>query len=219
MTPEAIPVHPAESVAELAPEAVATLFGRGYALRGSERVRLVAGGSAPRFVAVRPGPSTRARLDAAERTALPNGPLRLIGPKGRLDAPPPDRLGRRLVLPTGMMKAWGLKPGEAVAVQLGALILATTTEAGDRAGLHLGPTDRLAADAPPGTTARLRRDVALAPEQPETPPTHLAVARRLITETDVRQARLKGKRITLRPDQLITPSARALGRELGVLDP
>jgi hypothetical protein len=37
-----------------------------------------------------------------------------------------------------------------------------------------------------------------------------------ITENDVRQARLKGRRITVMPGQKITPAALSMGRELGI---
>jgi hypothetical protein len=40
----------------------------------------------------------------------------------------------------------------------------------------------------------------------------------LITENDVRRARMRRERLRLAPGQLITPAARTLGRELKVLD-
>ena len=40
---------------------------------------------------------------------------------------------------------------------------------------------------------------------------------RLITENDVRQARVHHQTIVVRDGQIVTPAARSLGRELGVL--
>ena len=44
----------------------------------------------------------------------------------------------------------------------------------------------------------------------------VVIERRVVTETDVRQARLKHRRIRLTPGQIVTPAAQTLGREAGI---
>ncbi len=220
MQPDALPVRFARSVAVLAPEAVAALFGKGYTLKGAER--LAAGRSAQREVSVpaEAGTATRLVLDALDRHALGDGPpLRLRGPKGSLDAPEPEKSRRALVLPAGLLGAWRLTAGQRVTVQAGAVAFGdVVVEEGQPAHVRLSDADGLAAGI--GEGAAVRWNPALDLEPPENEPKPDPKVRptgRLITENDVRQARLRNQTIVVRSGQILTPAARSLGRELGVL--
>lgn len=209
--PDAIPLLASASRAILPPATVEALFGRGYRWRGTERVRLGGGPTIP----ARRGDEPALLLDRLDATGL-DGSLRLVGPRGSIEAPRPRPVPRELVLPAALRRAWGLEVRQQVAVEVGAIIVTGVGVVdGDPAGVRLDRVDLLAAGTGEDATARLRRDVA-APAgsaEEESPP--LA---RLITENDVRQARLHGRRIVVRPGQILTPAARSLGRELGVLE-
>jgi hypothetical protein len=209
--PDAIPLLAGASRAVLDPPATEALFGRGYRWRGSERVRLGNGTS----VAAAPGDVLRLTLDRIDAAAAA-GPLRLVGPRGSIDAPQPRVMRRELVLPAGMRRAWGLEAGQSVCLQAGTVIITgVLVVEGEPAGARLDRADLLAAGLEASGTVALRRDV-LPPAGPS--PEAEEPARRLITENDVRQARLHGRRIVVRSGQILTPAARTLGRELGVLD-
>jgi hypothetical protein len=210
--PDALPVVEACSRAALAPPDVAALFGKGYRLRGTERVRVVAAGRAEVSLPAEASAASALWLDALDRDALGPLPLRLAGPAGSLPAPAPLPLARRLVLPGPVLRAWGLEEGGRATVEVGGLALPVT---GAGAGVHLCRAARALAGEGP---ARLRRDLDLGrPPEAEPSAPGLRPAGRLITETDVRQARLRGQRIEVGAGQLLTPAARSLGRELGVL--
>lgn len=220
-TPDRLPLERAPSQAELPPDAVSALFGAGYTLRGTERVQLVARGAVVGTAAVRAGASLRLRLDAALLAARPS---RVAGPRGHLAAPEPERLGRKLVLPPALLPAWGLRPGDRVTVAVGAVAFSDARVAsGERAHVLIAESDAALAGVSPGDTAQWLRDVAewapsaaIGPTS-SAPPKHRP-AGRLVTENDVRQARLRGQRIRITADQLITPAARSLGRELGIFE-
>lgn len=209
--PDAIPLIEAASRVTLPPASVEALFGKGYRLRGGERVKLGSEVS----LQVHAGNKALVVLDRMDRSATGTGPLRLIGPRGVLDVPPAGLLTRRLVLPAGVRRAWRLEPAQPVALAADSLIWTNVVVAeGPAAGAVLDRVDLLAAGLNPGDFVVLRRDVpASEPAGEATPP-----PKRLITENDVRQARLHGKRIAVQPGQIITPAARSLGKELGVLD-
>lgn len=220
MQPGALPVRFARSVAVLAPDAVAVLFGKGYALTGTERI--AAGRSAQREVQVRvePGNTTRLVLDALDRHTLGDGPpLRLRGPKGSLDAPTVETIRRALVLPAGLLGAWRLQAGQRVTVQAGAVAFGDVmVEEGQPAHVRLGPADGLAAGIGEGATVRWNPGLDLSvPERVPSADPKVRPTGRLITENDVRQARLRNQTIVVQSGQILTPAARSLGRELGVL--
>jgi len=213
--PDALPVVAARPAARLAPADVAALFGKGYRLRGTERVRVVAAGRAEVSVPAEAAPASGLALDGLDLEALGAGPLRLVGPGGSAAAPPVEPLARRLVLPGPVLRAWGLEPGARAVVEVGGVALAVTVGEGAELGVHLCRAARALAGAGP---ARLRRDLDLsAPPEAEAADPRVRPSGRLITENDVRQARLRGQRIEVRPGQLLTPAAQSLGRELGVL--
>lgn len=218
--PDAIPVRLAASRAMLAPDGVRTLFGSGYRLRGSESVLVVRGGRREVRISVAAGPTPLLVLDALDRDALGEGPpLRLVGPAGSVAAPPPTPVTRALGLPDGLLQAWGLKTGQTVTVQAGPVAFGdVVVERGD-GHVRLDRADALAARLRAGATVRWRPQLTLdVPKpQPSAESTNVRATGRLITENDVRQARLKGQRIVVGPGHLITPAARSLGRELGVL--
>ena len=219
-----IPIRPADSRAVLPPEAVAALFGAGHRLRGTERVEVVALGKQVTAVEVHPGPTLRLVLDAADRHAAPpDAPLRLVGPKGVLLLDPPaEALPSRLVLPPGLLTAWGLAPGRRVAVAVGRAVLTDVpVEAGEAVALHADRAVLLAGEVTESHAARWLPDFEAptsSPPSPGAPPSEPATPPRVITENDVRQARKRREKLRVGPGQIVTPAARALGRELGVLD-
>lgn len=220
MQPDALPVRFARSAAVLAPDAVAQLFGKGYQMKGSERA--VVSRSAQREVAVpvEPGKATRLVLDALDRHALGDGPpLRLRGPRGSMVAPEPERTGRALVLPAGLIGAWRLRAGQRVAIQAGVVAFGdVVVEEGQPAHVRLCPADGLAAGLAEGDPVRWNPHLDLEPPAPEPKAdSKVRATGRLITENDVRQARMRNQTIVVHDGQLLTPAARSLGRELGVL--
>lgn len=221
MQPDALPLRFARSAAVLAPDAVRMVFGKGYVLKGAERV--VVSRSAQREVAVpvETGKATRLVLDALDRHALGDGPpLRLRGPKGSVEAPPVEAAGRALVLPAGLIGAWRLRPGQRVTIRAGSVAFGDVlVEEGQPPHVRLCPADGLAAGLDEGATARWDPHLELEPlaeAEPKADPKVRATGR-LITENDVRQARVRNQTIVVRDGQLLTPAARSLGRELGVL--
>ncbi len=218
--PDAIPVRIAPSRADLAPSDVAALFGKGYTLRGSERVVVSRTGRGEVSVPVTAAKTSRLVLDALDRDALGGGPpLRLRGPAGSTVAPPVEPVRRALVLPAGLLRAWRLDVGQIVTVQAGAVAFGEVmVEEGD-GHVRLDRTDALAARLTEGDTVRWNPQLTLAPSPSvaDETPSNVRTTGRLITENDVRQARLKGQKIVLGPGHIITPAARSLGRELGVL--
>ncbi|MEP0548130.1 MAG: hypothetical protein ABJF88_14435 [Rhodothermales bacterium] len=219
--PDAIPVRIARSRIALAAPDVAALFGKGYALRGAERVLVSRTGTREVSVPVAAAKSTGLVLDALDRDALGDGPpLRLRGPAGSVAAPTAEPVRRALALPAGLIRAWRLDAGRVVTVQAGAVAFGDViVEEGD-GHVRLDRADALAAGLADGDTVRWNAQLVLA--SPPLAPTDAAAPKvratgRLITENDVRQARLKGQKIVLGPGHIITPAARSLGRELGVL--
>ena len=216
MRPDAIPVRALASVATLPPDAVRALFGRDAALRGPERVAVVRQGQVVARVAVEAGSALALRLDRLDRQAVdaPTG-LRLQGPVGAVDAPAPQLVESRLELPEGLKAAWRI--GDEATVALGPVALRVAVAVGalglavDRA-LWVGAGAPDAARWLPAVT--WERD---APAAPDADPRVAVVSRRVITESDVRQARLRRQTIRVAPGQIVTPAARSLGRETGVL--
>ena len=208
--PDALAVRPVTSTAVL-PETVAlALFGA--ALRGAERVEVVRLGRAVATVRAVAGPALRLVLDASCDTE-PTG-LRLRGPMGGVDAPLPEPVAPRLVLPAGLVRAWGV--GSRATVALGCVAVRAAVEAGVDARVEVDRAVWVAAGRP--ETARwLQQTEWEADARPEpADATTLVVPRRVVTETDVRQARMKRLTIRLSPGQVVTPAAQSLAREWGV---
>ena len=217
--PDALAVRPAVSRAVLPADAAARLFGG--PLRGTERAAVVRLGRVLAHVAVEAGPALRLTLDGLDAGAvlgLEGEPrvdgVRLQGPVGVVDAPAPEAVRSRLVLPDGTRRAWGV-PDRAV-LAFGPLALAVPVEGGADAHAALDRALWLGAGRP--ATARWRPGLDLAPPAPPAADVRdYAVERGVVTETDVRQARLRRQTIRVRPGQVVTPSARSLGREWDVL--
>lgn len=212
MRPDAIPVRPSSSRAVLSPPLVAALFGGGYTLRGTERVGVVRLGQEVLYVAVEGGPAAL-RLDALDRDRLGAlQDLRLQGPAGAATAPPAGPVVSRLTLPAALRRAWNV--GDTATVALGTLAAAVPVGEGDLA-LHADRALWLAAGQP--EVGRWLPSFALAPPAAETPDDGVVqIERRVVTETDVRQARLKRQTILVVPGQVVTPAARSMGQEWGV---
>ena len=222
--PDAIPVRAAGSRAVLSPDAAARLFGG--PLRGTERVAVVHLGHVLARVAAEGGAALALALDGVDAGALPAPPdgrphvegLRLQGPVGVVDAPAPAPVRSRLVLADGTRRAWNV-PDRAV-LALGAVALAVPVEAAaGGAEPHLAVDRALWRAAGRPETARWLPGVDLTPPAPPAADARVyAVERGVVTETDVRQARLRRQTIRVRPGQVVTPAARSLGREWGVFE-
>ena len=160
------------------------------------------------------GAALRLDLDATD-AAPPASGLRLQGPGGAVDAPAPAPVRSRLVLPDGLRRAWGV--ADRATVALGPVALGVPVESGPEPHLAVERALWLGAGRP--ETARWLPAVDLAPPAPpEADDRVRTVDRGVVTETDVRQARLRRQTIRLRPGQIVTPAARSLGREWGVFE-
>lgn len=213
--PDALPVRPLGSRAVLPPDTAAALFGG--ALRGAERLEVVRLGSIVATVPVVAGAALRLVLDAsvvAEPTML-----RLKGPVGVVDAPRPEAVEARLVLPAGLARAWGV--GESAVVALGSVAVKVRLEAGTEAGVEVDRALWAAAGRPEAARWLPQTDWTtddMSASEVETADAAFVVPRRVVTETDVRQARLKRRTIRLAPGQVVTPAAQSLAREWGVFE-
>lgn len=218
--PDAIPVTAAASSVRLDGPLVAALFGRGYALRGTERVRLARHGRDGGTATVAAGPPGVC-LDALAADALGGlDGVRLVGPAGSAPAPATCRVASVLHLPAGLRRAWGV--GDSATLALGAVAVRADVQEAPTAGVSVDRALWLAAGRP--AVARwVAADLTLVPpvaspaDDPQAAITE--VSRRVVTETDVRQARLRGQRLRVRPGQVVTPAAQSLAREWGVFEP
>lgn len=215
--PDALAVRPVASHAVLPPNAAAALFGT--PLRGTERVEVVRLGGVVATVPVASGPVLRLVLDASVE-AKASG-LRLRGPVGVIDAPVPEAVAAHLVLPGGTARAWGV--GASAVVALGPVAVVATVETGAAGTEAAVCIDRAlwAAAGRPETARWLPQAEWLAETPAEadgSTETALVVPRRVVTETDVRQARLARRRIRVAPGQIVTPAALSLAREWGVFE-
>ncbi len=213
--PDAIPVSPQRSSLCVAPGDVAMLFGRGHALRGTERVALVRLGHHAGHAAVTAG-TPALRVDSATDNRLGGRDgVRVVGPCGSIASPPVSRVETRLILPSGLRRAWGV--GDAATLALGAVAMSADVIEGAEASVTTDHGLWLAAGQP--ATARWLPGISWAATAME-PALKInaitGISRRVVTETDVRQARLRGQRIRLAPGQIVTPAARSLAKEWDV---
>ncbi|WP_143537288.1 hypothetical protein [Rubrivirga sp. SAORIC476] len=211
MRPDALPVRPLASRAVLPPDAVAALFGPGATLRPSATAEVVRLGEAVGRVAVETGAALALWVDATDAIA---GAASLRGPVGAIGPVTAKSVRSRLVLPDGLRRAWGI--GDVATVGLGPLAVGLPVETGPEVRIEAERALWLAADRP--ETARWMPGVNLAPapSEPDAEAGVVVIERRVVTETDVRQARLKHRRIRLTPGQIVTPAAQTLGREAGI---
>lgn len=211
MKPDAIPIRVLGSRAVLSARDLEAAFGKNATLRPSATVEVVCRGKVAARVPVESGDRTRLVLDAT--ADLEGEPAVLRGPVGAVSGLMPERARSRLVLPGGLRRAWGL--GETATLSLGSVAAAVTVEDGPT-GAEIERALWLAAGRP--ETTRWLPAVALE----AAPDTDLEddgrIERRVVTENDVRQARRKRQTIRLRPGQIVTPAARSLGAEWGVLE-
>ncbi|MEO0560169.1 MAG: hypothetical protein AAF170_18530 [Bacteroidota bacterium] len=215
MAPDAIPVRQLASVATLPPDAAQHLFG--VPLRGSERVALVQLGQTRTHVAVQPGAALALQLDCLDASSISTpSRLRLQGPVGVLPTPRPQRLRSSLTVPEGLKAAWRL--GDEAAVGLGPLAIQVPVAVGNELAMNVERAVWLGAGSP--ETARWLPQTEWSrepdPEEVRVDPRTAIIAGRVVTETDVRQARLRRQRIQLAPGQIVTPAARSLAREWDV---
>ena len=225
MQPDAIPIQSVRSYTVLTGEMVEALFGEGYGLRGSERVELLQRGKLKAMVDVVPGEAPALFLDAAGRSKLRKlnlsiMDLRLRGPKGFLHAPKPQPIMAVLELPAGLMAAWNLAEGQRTTVAVGDVAIRTAVALGENMCLRIDRALVFASGLDETATARWIPDVVWpdADEASATPSEQPAPKKRLITENDVRRARMLRKRIRVQDGQIVTPAARSWAEELGVFD-
>ena len=220
MQPDAISIEPIPSYAVLTGDEAAALFGERYHFRGTERVELLQRGKVKGFADVVLGESFTLYLEAADRTSLRKEDLRLRGPKGLLPAPKPQPIAAVLELPAGLMAAWNLSEGQRTTVALGDVAVRTAVALGEKMCLRIDRALVFASGLDETATARWIPDVVWpdADEASATPSEQPAPKKRLITENDVRRARMLRKRIRVQDGQIVTPAARSLAEELGVFD-
>lgn len=211
MRPDAIPVTPLATYATLAPEAVQTLFGTD-SLRGTESVEIVRHGT---VVATAPvSASGDTALAADQLLDLPDARgLRLVGPKGSVGVARVRPVRSTLIAPAPLARAWGL--GSDGTVTLGRVAVSVPFESGEALALRIEAALWHAAGRP--ETARWAAGLVLPVSAPEASGARDSgprdLPKRVITETDVRQAMLRHTQIRLRPDQIVTPAARSLGAD------
>ena len=212
--PDALAVRPVGSHAVLPLETVSALFGA--PLRGTETVEVVRLGVVVARLPVAAGAEARTVLSASVDIA-PDG-LRLRGPLASTEAPQVTPVENRLVLPAALARAWGTC--DVATVALGAVAVQLPVAAGLDAGVEIDRALWLGAGRP--ETARwLPQTIwpsASARATEALDDGALVIPRRVVTETDVRQAMLRHRRIRLTPGQIVTPAAQSLAREHGVFE-
>lgn len=225
MQPDAIPIQFVRSHAVLTGEMVEALFGEGYGLRGSERVELLQRGKLKAMADVVPGEAPALFLDAAGRSnfgksILGTKDIRLRGPKGFLPAPKPQRIMAVLELPAGLMAAWKLSEGQRTTTAVGDVAVRATVALGETMCLRIDRSLVFAGGLDETATAQWIPHVVWAPadDASATPSEQPNTTKRLITENDVRRARMLRKRIRVQDGQIVTPAARTLAEELGVFE-
>lgn len=209
MRPDAIPIRPLGSSATLSPGHARTLFGTD-GLSGRETVEVVRLGAKVAEVPVTTGEHTRLLTDSLLAIT---GHLRLAGPLGAVSARP-EAVRSRLLIPAALQRAWGMGPSASVV--LGSVAVSLPVADGDLA-LEIDRTLWIGAGRP--ETARWVAGLSLPIDPTEAEPRESGpteILRRVITETDVRQAILHHRTLRLRADQIVTPAARSLADEHGV---
>ncbi len=209
--PDALRVRPVAAHAVVPPEAAQALFGA--PLRGSERAHVVRLGRIVASVPVVAGPTLRLVLDAS--LDVPHDALRLAGPQGAVPLSDTGSVRARLVVPAALGRAWGL--GETAVVALGPVAVRVPVEAGPDAGVDVDRALWIAAGRPETARWLPQTDWQPPTDAPaDGSPRVATIPRRVVTETDVRQARLHRRTIALTPGQIVTPAAATLAREWGV---
>lgn len=210
MRPDAIPVRPLASRAILSPADARVLFGTDT-LSGRETAEVIRLGTLLATIPVTPGVETRIIADSLLETP---GSLRLSGPLGAVPVPI-SWVRTRLLVPSALRRAWGLDVSASVV--MGAVGLTVDVEDGE---LTLEVDRALWIGAGQPQTARWIAGLVLPGTVPETDAPKddgtVEILRRVVTETDVRQAVLRRKQIRLREGQIVTPAAQAMAREQGV---
>ncbi len=221
MRSDAIPIKLVRSHALLTSEQLSTLFGEGYQLRGTECVEVVQRGIVKALADLRLGDISNLFLDSADysHTTI-RVAVKLRGPKGEIVAPSIQPIPTLLVLPTGLLGSWSLSEGQVTTVSMGSVAIRAVVSQGDAACVCVDGAFPFAGGLDADATASWLpnvewpslKDAATVPiEQP-------TAIRKLITENDVRRARTLRQRIRVGAGQIITPAARELADDLGLLD-
>ncbi|MGB3544582.1 hypothetical protein [Rubrivirga sp.] len=213
MRPNAIPVRSVGSRAVLGKRDLEAAFGRGATLRPSATVEVVRLGQVLARVPIEAGDQTRLVLDATDALEHADG-LSLRGPVGAVSGPEVERVCSRLVIQSGLRRAWGV--GDRATLGLGSVAAAVTVEVGPALEAEIDRALWLGAGRP--ETARWLPGLVLEIAVPDEPVEDGRIDRRVITENDVRQARRRRVTIRVRPGQIVTPAARSLGQEWGVFE-
>ncbi len=220
MRPDAIPIQPVRSYVVLTSPMIGIVFGAAYQLRGTERLEILQRSNPLGMANVVHGETHALFMDATDRSKLFGGRLRVRGPKGILPAPEVQPVSAVMELPLGLMAAWNLMVGERTTVALGNLAVRVAVEQGvvprvrvDRSLVFAGGLD---SDSTARWAPEIAWQVGLSDAQ-ETSGRPIET-KRLITENDVRRARMRREQIIVLEGQIVTPAARSLGEELGVFD-
>ncbi len=215
--PDSIPLHLLQEYAVVPPKALGTLFGSSYRFRGTERLEIYQAGRVRGIVAIQQGETPALFLDPRTFRSLHTElPVRLKGPAGAISIANIGLLPRHLRLPPAIQKAWDIPSESYVTIQVGEVHFThVPVLSGNTLRFELCETDALAARYWEHGTGQLLR---ISEDRPSSSASFSPPPKRLITETDIRRARMEHRTIRLQPGQLITPSARMLGRELGVLE-
>ncbi len=221
MRPGEIPVRPLASRAVLPPDAVAALFGKGATLRETARVSLVQNGREIGQIAVVPGASLPGGVPSGvavslDQTDAVRGSVKAQGPVGVIGPVAAEPVQSRLVLPDGLRRAWGV--GERATLGLGAVAVSVSAASGAEAVAEIERALWLGAGRPQTARWLPGVDWAREAEAEKRDDGALVIARRVVTETDVRQARTRRRRIRLGPGQIVTPAARSLADEWDVFE-
>lgn len=209
--PDAIPVVPLKSTATLTERDAQTLFGDTPGKNAN--VQIVGSGNMLATIPAARGETTQVTWSRLEHPERSTG-LRLVGPVGSCPLKNSSFIENRLVAPSRLAQAWNL-PEQATLI-IGEIALSVPVTDGDSVCCEVDEALHRAAERPeharwvPGLT------LSSASEKNRSEDTN--TPHRIITENDIRQARLRRRKIAVRPEQVVTPAARALGNEWNIFE-
>ncbi|MDX1438406.1 MAG: hypothetical protein R3284_00750 [Rubricoccaceae bacterium] len=123
-----------------------------------------------------------------------------------------------LKLPAGLATAWNLSSGDVATLAVGSMAVRAMVTSSDRLYLEIDHSIVGASGSQCGNARWLPGiEWETTIETVEVPQPERSQTNRLITENDVRRARMQRQTIEIGKGQLITPAARSLGEELGVI--
>lgn len=217
MNPKAIPISPADSHAVLNREAFESLFGIEHKRTGSEKVEVVQTGTRRSVVDAILGDVNTLLLSGADLLKMNGQHCVLRGSRGHLKLQKIEPIPSILYIPKLLMDAWKLADDHIQTFALNEIAIQAAVAASD--SLELTVDRSLVASAGfPETAAWLPQISwkASAPSNPTSPTPDNGLSKRVITENDVRKARMTRGIIEVSDKHIVTPAARVLGEELGI---